>query len=165
MAIFGSSRDIDTFKIVSKELVNDVISQQCGYYKVVLNDTPANMYGENLAKSYVGPVLFNCLIERGDYTAPVDDFGVDTERNVTFRILRDDMIDAGIVSEVGDIIFYNELFYEVDNSNNNQLILGKDNQYAYSPGLENFGNNYSVVMECHMTRADRLNITRVVPSD
>lgn len=165
MAIFGSSRDIDTFKIVSRELVNDVISQQCGYYKVVLSDTPSNMYGENLAKSYVGPILFNCLIERGDYTAPVDDFGVDTDRKVTFRILRDDMIEANVVSEVGDIIFYNELFYEVDNANTNQLILGKDNQYAYSEGLENFGNNYSIVLECHMTRADRLNITRVVPAD
>jgi len=123
------------------------------------------MYGENLLKSYIGPVLFNCLIERGDYTAPVDDFGVDIQRTVTFRILRDDMIDANVVSEVGDIIFYNELYYEVDNVNTNQLILGKDNQYSYSEGLENFGNNYSVVLECHMTRADRLNIVRVVPAD
>lgn len=165
MAIFGSSRDISTFKLISRELVNDVISQQCGYYKVVLTDTPSNMYGENLAKSYVGPILFNCLIERGDYTAPVDDFGVDVDRKVTFRILRDDMITANIVSEVGDVVFYNELYYEIDNVNTNQLILGKDNQYSYSEGLDNFGNNYSVVLECHMTRADRLNITRVVPAD
>ena len=165
MALFASSRDISTFKLISKELVNDVISQQCGYYKPYLNATQANMYGETLLKSYTGPVLFNCLIERGDYTAPVDDFGVDAERKVTFRILRDDMIDAGVVSEVGDIIFYNELYYEVDNANNNQLIWGKDNQYSYSQGLEDFGNNYSVVLECHMTRADRLNITRVIPAD
>ncbi len=165
MAIFGSSRDISTFKLISRELVNDVISQQCGYYKPHLSTTQPNMYGENLLKSYIGPVLFNCLIERGDYTAPVDDFGVDIQRTVTFRILRDDMIDANVVSEVGDIIFYNELYYEVDNVNTNQLILGKDNQYSYSEGLENFGNNYSVVLECHMTRADRLNIVRVVPAD
>jgi len=164
MALFGTSRDIDTFKIVSKELVNDVISQQIGYYKVVLQDTPSNMYGESLNKSYVGPVLFNCLIERGDYTAPVDDFGVDTERKATFRILRDDMIDANVFSEVGDIILYNELFYEVDNSNNNQLIVGKDNQYVYSNGLENFGNNYSVVLECHLTRGNRLNIIQTIPT-
>lgn len=165
MAIFGASRDIDTFKIISRELVNDVISQQIGYYKPVLQDTRPNMYGESLEKSYVGPVLLNCLIERGDYTAPVDDFGVDTARDVTFRFLRDDMIDANVVPEVGDVIMYNELYYEVDNVNNNQLILGKDNQYAYSAGLENFGNNYSLILVCHMTRADRLNITRVVPED
>lgn len=165
MALFGATRDIDTFKRISRELVNDVISQQCGYYKPELQTTHANIYGETLLKSYIGPILFNCLIERGDYTAPVDDFGVDTERKVSFRILRDDMITANVVSEVGDIIFYNELYYEVDNVNSNQLILGKDNQYSYSEGLENFGNNYSIVLECHMTRADRLNITRVVPAD
>jgi len=165
MAIFGRNRDIDTFKIISKELVNDVISQQCGYYKVVLQDTKSNIYGESQNKSYIGPVLFNCLIERGDYAAPVDEFGIDTTRDVTFRLLRDDMIDANVVSEVGDIVLYNELYYEVDNVNNNQLILGKDDQYAYSEGLENFGNNYSVVLVCHMTRADKLNIVKVVPGD
>lgn len=165
MAIFGRNRDIDTFKIISKELVNDIISQQCGYYKVILQDTKSNIYGESQNKTYIGPVLFNCLIERGDYTAPVDEFGVDTTRDVKFRLLRDDMIDANVVSEVGDIVLYNELYYEVDNVNNNQLILGKDDQYAYSDGLENFGNNYSVVLVCHMTRADKLNITKVVPED
>jgi hypothetical protein len=55
--MFGSSRDIDTFKIISKELVNDVISQQCGYYKVILQDTKSNIYGESQNKTYIGPVL------------------------------------------------------------------------------------------------------------
>ena len=161
--MFGRNRDIDTFKSISKELVNDVISQQCGYYKVVLQDTMSNIYGESQNKTYIGPVLFNCLIERGDYTSTTDDFGVDTTRDVKFRLLRDDMIDANVVSEVGDIVLYNELYYEVDNVNDNQLILGKDNQYAYSDGLENFGNNYSIILTCHMTRADKLSISKVVP--
>ena len=51
MAIFGSSRDIDTFKIMSKELLNDIITQQIGYYKIVLNDTPVNIYGESITKN------------------------------------------------------------------------------------------------------------------
>jgi len=163
MAIFGTRRDIDTFKIISKELVNDVISQQIGYYKPVLRDTKSNIYGESLAKSYVGPVLFNCLIERGDYTATNDEFGVDTVRDVKFRILRDDMIEANVVPEVGDIIMYNELYYETNNINNNQLILGKDNQYAYSEGLQNFGENYSVMLICHLTRENKLNIAKAIP--
>lgn len=162
MAIFGTRRDIDTFKIVSKELVNDVISQQIGYYKPVLRDTKANIYGESLSKTYIGPVLLNCLIERGDYNAPVSEFGVDTDRNVKFRLLREDMIDANIVPEVGDVIMYNELYYEADNVNTNQLILGKDYQYAYSEGLENFGENYSVIINCHLTRGDKLGITQTV---
>ena len=163
MAIFGSINDIDTFKLISRELVNDVVTQQIGYYKLSLQDTVANIYGEALTKSYVGPTLFNCLIERGDFNAPADDFGVSTTRDATFRFLRDDMIDANTVPEVGDIIMYNELYYEVDNVNNNQLVMGKDNQYAYSNGLENFGNNFSIVLNTHLTRGNRLNITPVIP--
>ena len=36
MAIFGGSRDVDTFKIMSKELINDIVTQQIGYYKIMI---------------------------------------------------------------------------------------------------------------------------------
>jgi hypothetical protein len=160
MAIFGSLRDIDTFKIISKELVNDVISQQIGYYKAVLKDTVSNVYGESLNKSFIGPILLNCLIERGDFTAPVDEFGPDVLRDVTFRFLRDDMIQANVYPEIGDVVMYNELYYQVDNVNENQLIVGKDNNYSYSDGLENFGSDYSVILTTHYTRGDKLGITQ-----
>lgn len=158
MAIFGSLRDIRTFKSISTELVNDVISQQCGYYKVVVGTTQPNIYGESLSKAFVGPILLNCLIERGDFTAPVDEFGPDTQRNVVFRFLKDDMQEANIFPEVGDIVMYNEIYYEVDNVNENQLIVGKDNNYNYLDGLENFGSDYSVILETHYTRGDKLGI-------
>lgn len=160
MAIFGSLRDINTFKSISKELVDDIISQQIGYYKIVLPNSQGNIYGESLDKTFVGPILFNCLIERGDFTAPVDEFGPDVQREVTFRFLRDDMIEANIFPEIGDVVMYNEIYYEVDNVNENQLILGKDNAYAYSDGLENFGNDYSVILRTHYTRGDKLGITQ-----
>jgi hypothetical protein len=161
MAIFGGSRDVDTFKIMSKELINDIVTQQIGYYKIVLNDTPANIYGESLTKNYIGPVLLNCLIERGDFEDAIDDFGPDRSRGVEFRFLKDTLVDANVVSEIGDIIMYNELYYQVSNVNSNQLIFGKDNDYAYSNGLENFGNSYSTILTAHYTRADKLGITQI----
>lgn len=160
MALFGSLRDIETFKGISREVVDDIISQQIGYYKLVLKDTNANLYGESLNKTFVGPVLFNCLIERGDFTATESDFGPDISRDVTFRILRDDMIIANIFPEIGDIVLYNEAYYEVENVNENQLIVGKDNSYSYSDGLENFGSDYSVILRTHYTRGDKLGITQ-----
>jgi hypothetical protein len=39
MAIFGGLRDFNTFMGINRELINDVISQQIGYYKVSLADT------------------------------------------------------------------------------------------------------------------------------
>ena len=55
---------------------------------------------------------------------------------------------------------YNELYYEVDNVNENQFIIGKDNDYAYSQGLENFGSSFSIVLTTHFTSGDKLGITK-----
>jgi len=160
MAIFGSSRDITTFRSISKELVNDVISQQCGYYKVSLSDTVPNIYGESPKKFYIGPVLLNCLIERGDFSFDQGDFGPDVKRPATFRFLKEDIMTANVHPEPGDIIMYNEVYYHADNVNENQLIVGKDSDYSYSTGLENFGASYSVVILCHYISPDALGITQ-----
>lgn len=158
MALFGTTRDVLMFKGVATELVHDVITQQIGYYKVILNDTVPNVYGEALTKNYIGPVLLNCLIERGDYTVDNSDFGPDVRREVVFRFLKDDLIAANVVPEVGDIVMYNELYYESDNVNENQLIMGKDPDYSYSAGLQNFGGSFSIIVKAHMTSPERLGI-------
>jgi hypothetical protein len=160
MAIFGSRRDITFFKSISRELVEDVVSQQIGYYKVVLNQTKPNVYGEAMSKYYIGPVLLNCLIEREDFSATNEDYGIDYKRNVNFRFLKDHLVEANVVPESGDVIMYNELYYQVDGVNENQLILGKDNDYAYSEGLQNFGASYSIICVTHFTSPDSLGITK-----
>ena len=158
MALFGSVRDINMFKGVATEVVHNVITQQIGYYKVVLPTTQPNVYGEALVKEYIGPVLFNCLIDRGDFTITNEDFGPDTRREVSFSFLKDDLINANVVPEIGDVIMYNELYYETDNWNENQLILGKDSDYSYSDGLNNFGSSFSIVLATHLTSPERLGI-------
>ena len=159
MAIFTSIRDINMFKGVTRELVEDVISQQVGYYKVVLSSTNTNVYGEAMEKQYIGPVLIYTTIERGDFQFANMDMTVNVNRPVTFRFFKDHLIDANVVPEVGDVVMYNENYYEVDSLNENQLIGGKDNQYAYSTGLENFGSSYSIILTTHYTSPDKLGIT------
>ena len=161
MALFGTLRDIGTFKGISKELLENIVSQQCGYYKIVLQDAVKNVYGESLQKYYIGPVLLNCLIERGDFSFDQGDFGPDTARPVTFRFLKQHMVEADVHPEVGDVVMYNEVYYLVDNVNENQLIVGKDSDYAYSDGLENFGSSYSIVLVCHYASPDALGITQL----
>jgi hypothetical protein len=124
------------------------------------------MYGESTgAKYYREPVLLNMLVERGDATSPVDDFGVNYERPMVFRFLRDDLVDANLVPQVGDIIMWYEGYWEIDNTNDNQLFVGKDPDYPYAenplnPGLENFGTNLSIICFAHYVPADKVQITR-----
>ena len=160
MALFGSSRDVSTFKGIAKELLENVISQQVGYYKYMLNDTTVNVYGEGMNRYYIGPILINCLIERGDFSTVTKEQVIDVARPATFRFLKDHLQDANVVPEIGDILMYNELYYEVDNVNQNQLILGKDPNYAYSEGLNEFGSSFSIIVITHYTSGDKLGITK-----
>ena len=160
MALFGTIRDAAMQIGVAHEFVNNVVTQQIGYYKVVLPDTQPNVYGEALVKSYIGPVLLNTLIVRGDFTMVTDPFGPDSRREVQFRFLKVDLEAANVVPETGDVVMYNELYYEVDNTNENQYFLGKDPSYAYSEGLGNFGASISIICFAHLTTPERLGITQ-----
>lgn len=166
MALFGSSRDVSFVRRLNRELMGNIISQQCAFYKYKLVETKINMYGEaSGGKMYDGPTLLNALITVGDNVSPTSDLGVNFDWPVSFAFLRDDLVDNGVHPEVGDVILYQESYWEVDNTNIIQFFAGKDPDYPYNqnplnPGLENFGYNVSVTCECHYVPADRLNIIR-----
>ncbi len=166
MALFGTQRDVSLIRNINRELLGDIITQQCAVYKLNLEETRVNIYGESSgAKYYQDPVLLNVLLERGDQTYNSSDMGIDYSREVEFRFLRDDLVDASLVIEPGDILLYYESYFEVDSIKDNQLFVGKDPRYPYNsnplnPGLENFGANLSIICKTHYTPADRVQITR-----
>ena len=124
------------------------------------------MYGEaSNGRYYEEPVLFNVLIEVGDQTAPTANDMVGFEWPVTFRFLRDDLVDANVVPAIGDIIMWQNAYWEIDNEVMTQFFVGKDPDYPYepnplNPGLAEFGYNVSVVCETHYVPADRVNIVK-----
>jgi hypothetical protein len=164
MAIFGSSRDVSMIRKVNRELMGNVISQECVFYKVNESQTLVNMYGEQQGGRYFSPpVIFNCLIEVGDQTAPTGDGLVGFDWPMTFRFLRDDLVDANLVPAIGDFIMYQNAYWEVDNENMTHFFVGKDPDYPYNtnplnPGLEFFGYNVDVICQCHYVPQDRINI-------
>ena len=166
MAIFGSIRDASLVRHLNRELLHDVITQQCAVYKLKIAETKVNIYGEaSGAKYYNDPILLNCLIDRGEMSQPTNDFGVDYAREVEFKFLRDDLVDSILVPEVGDIILYYQDYFEVDTVIENQLWSGKDPRFPYNqnplnPGLEGFGMDVSIICKTHYTSADRVQITK-----
>jgi len=164
MAMFGRARDVSLFRNINRELINNIITQQIGYYKYKLEATKDNLYGETPERYFTDPVLLNCLITRGDqiWADPSigSDFGPDEIRTVGFNFLRDDLSTASVTPEVGDIIMYYEGYYEVDSIVSNELFVGKNPNYAYSTGLDDFGWNVSIKCETHYVPADKLGITK-----
>ena len=175
MSLYGENRDVSLFRHLNRELINNIIEQKVGYYKLNLDKTEANIYGESTKKTYNDPVLLNCLIERGDTDPKTDELGMDVTRNMKFRFLRDDLagIDLStelgadgrgftynIVPEVGDVILWNNDFYEVNNANENQLIVGKDPSYSYASQTDDYGSSWSIILECFYIRPEKLGITQ-----
>ena len=159
--LFGSNRDFDLLVNINRELLKDIIEQEVLYHKLSLEDLDTNLYGESLQKSYFENIKLNCLITRGDQVIDIQEFGPDLGREASFAFLREDLKDVNIVLEVGDIIQWHRDFYEVDTVRENQLFLGRDNNYNLASYGNGFGSTISIIVDCHLTRADRVGIAEV----
>ena len=158
MALFGGSRDINLFHTINSELINDIIQTEIGYYKFVIERTTANVYGEAMGKVFYEPVRIAGLINRQDQAWSADDFGSDVSQTVNFQFLKEELRVLNLIPEIGDIILYRNNFYEVDTKIENQLIMGRDPDYAISTGTTDFGDSFSVNVNTHLSGVQRLNL-------
>ena len=159
--LFGSNRDYNLLKKINRELLSDIIEQEILYYKPDLENIVTNLYGESLDKIYKEPVKLNCLIVRGDQVIDTNEFGPDAIREMSFAFLRDDLVDANNLVEMGDIIVWNEYYFEVDLVRENQLFVGRDKSYNLTDYGSRFGTSHSIIADTHLTRAELTGITRV----
>ena len=154
---FYSQKDIDTFDKFNKELVGDlytgkdgIINQEVIIYKISVQDTEVNMYGEtSQGKVFKPGVQVVCIIDAEDQTTTTDEFGPDLQQNVVFSFLRQSLVDINYVVEIGDVVEWNSGYWEISSINENQLVGGQSS------------NNHSVVCNAFLVRISHLNIERV----
>ena len=158
MALFGGSRDINLFHTINSELLKDIIQTEVAYYKFALEQTTANVYGESMGKNYYEPMKLSCLINRQDQSWASDAFGSDVSQIVDFNFYKKQLIDLNLLVEVGDIILYRNNFYEIDSRVENQLFMGRDNDYAISKETMEHGGSFSVLVSAHLSRVEKLNL-------
>jgi len=125
MARFTLARDIRFFEGISRELVDAVVTTGVILYKLIIEDSKTNLYGESLSKTYYQGVNCNAIIQRGETQVVYEGFGADTNQTTEFRFNRFTLEDKGFYPEIGDIIFHNEAYFEIDNVNEDQLIGGR----------------------------------------
>ena len=122
MARFTLSRDIKFFEGISRELVDAVIETAVVLYKLVIEDSKTNLYGESLNKTYYQGVETTAVIERERATSDYEGFGSDVAQSVEFRFNRFTLKDNDFYPEIGDIIYHNDAYFEIDNVTEDQLI-------------------------------------------
>ena len=157
--LFGSRRDFDLLVNINRELLKDIVEQEILIYKLSASDTTTNIYGEALEKTFLEPVKLNCLITRGDQVIDIDEFGPDLGREASFACLKQDLEDISLVPEVGDIVMWHEDYYEVDTVRENQYFYGRNDKYNVERAAGH-GASISLVLDCHLSRADRVGIAR-----
>ena len=168
MALYGQMRDVSMFRFVNRELMQKIISQQVVFYKYNSTTTKVNMYGEaSTGRNFADPVILFALIETSQFEFPVSDFGPDFRWQVTYKFLKDDLVADNIYPEVGDIIMFQNGYWEIDNISSAQFFMGKDPEYPYlddagnnpyETDLGQFGYSVSVICNAHYTPSDRVNI-------
>ena len=143
---------------LNKELINDIIQTEVAYYKFALEQTVSNVYGEAPGKNYFEPLKIACLIDRQDQSWSSDSFGSDVNQTIGFRFLKQELQDINLLPEVGDLLLFKNNFYEVDSKVENQLILGKDPDYAMATETTDFGKSFSIIVNAHISRVEKLNL-------
>ena len=164
MALFGSARDASLIRSVNRELINEFIDTEIAFYKLSLGDTGTNIYDESDSKVYYSPIRINSLIQKDDLTVSSDDFGIDSTRTSIFSFLRDDLVEVNIHIEGGDIVEYDNEFYEIDSVHGSQYWRGTNPSTdlgRISQERGEFGFEVSIVVEAHVTRRNKLNLVEV----
>ena len=86
------------------------------------------------------------LIDAEDLNFETDDFGPDNRQNATFAFQRDYLVEVKFRPDIGDIISWNDGYFEINSFNENQLIGG------------DYNRNFSIVAQAHLVRLPTLNI-------
>ena len=146
MSKFLQTRDIEFFKSIARELVDDVVQNTIVLFKINMNETKVNIYGESLNKTWYPGVELYALYSKNPEDVVYEGFGPEMQQNITFKLDRVMCEEKNVYPEIGDIIFFDTSYYEIDNTNEIQFIGG-------SPD-----NNFSIVCETFMVTKSNLNI-------
>jgi hypothetical protein len=161
MPLFGSYRDSGLVLSVNRELLHGIISNEVAIYKLNLEHTQVNIYEESEQRSYDPPVRAYSLVQLDPPMAETGEAGLSFTRTATFSILKTDLIDSDLVMLEGDIIEYDNTYYEVDQVVDTIYWTGRNPSTVIGMTQDNWpvhGYDVSVTVTCHLTSTNTLHI-------
>lgn len=150
MPLFVSEKDYAFMTGINKELIDEVIETSVILYSLDANDNQTNIYGENTQKIYKSGIRCNALITHDDQTTQDDQFGPNVFQNIICGFHRLTLQEKDFYPERGDVIKWNDSFFEVTQVIDNQLIAGR------------FGIPHSILCTAVMTNKSSINLRQDV---
>ena len=121
---FVPQKEINLFDSMNEELIDEIVGQSVDIYKISINNTEENMYGESTTKYYNDGFRVNCLINFIEPTIEQEDFGADLNASVEMYFHRTTLSEADFFPEIGDIVDWNDFYFEINSVTEPQLIAG-----------------------------------------
>ena len=151
---FYGNKDLATFEKFNRELLGEpnisddgIIDQFVILYRTSVYDTETNMYGEAAdGKVYKQGVKLPCVVDAEDFNFEYTDFGPDNAQSVTFAFQRAYLVEVDLKPDIGDILKWNDGYFEVKDYNENQLIGGDPTK------------SHSIVVTANLTRMPTTNL-------
>ena len=150
MGLYYRSRDFQLIETINEELIGEVVNTEIDVYKYNLYESEVNLYGEARSKVYYEGLRVAALIEQEDQSYDTAEYpGAELNQAATFNFLRKTIKNAGLFLEIGDVISWNESYWEVNGVVENQLVYGQTE------------NSLTITVTTHMSRRSKLQIERV----
>jgi len=160
MALFWGERDISMFNHINRELLREIIDTTCDFLKHDLFESKVNLYGEALNKFYKTGVRVAGLIDRTDQDYSTDEIGTpDVTQTIVFSFFRETLKEIDIFPEVGDIIKWNQEYWEIDSVIENQLLGGKHQDTSHI-GPE-WGQSHSIICNTHLSSRSKTTLENI----
>lgn len=160
MPLFNSKRDAGLLLGVNREVMRGFSSVEVAVYQLDLNQTDVNIYEESNNRAYQPPIRLYSQVILESKTSAGDNF-LDFTRTFQAGFLREDLIEANVYLQEGDIIEYDGGYYEIDQLSESNYWSGRNPETSIGTQEGDWvdhGYVVSVVASCHLTRTNRLQI-------
>ena len=88
---FIPQKEIDIIDSMNEELIDEIVGQYVDIYKLSIDDTEENMYGESTTKYYDKGFRVNCLIQFDEPTVEQTEFGADVNSSIEMYFQRNNL--------------------------------------------------------------------------
>lgn len=150
MTKFLTDRDKLFFQSINNELIDDVITTPVIIYKPFIENSDVhNVFEESINKVWKIGIRLNCIIDRSNKEQDTNEYGINIHQDIKFAFNREEIKETNIYPEIGDIVEWNEFYYEVQHVYENQYLAGREN------------SNWSIVVDGHLTNKSLLNIEEI----
>lgn len=135
--LFVTSREIDFFNDIAKELDKDVTGQKVYYYRVRDDLTEIHdIYEESIDKVFDPPIEIECSIDWEPSQIENNKFGTESESKINVYFHQRDLLDRNIQVREGDFFSYGNKFYEISSALINSQVYG---QIEHTMGIKAVG--------------------------